>query len=357
MKGIAVEIRKNKMVIMKEDGTFINAPLIKGIEIGKEVEIKEPSVKFIKFYKYGAMAASIMLFFIIGIQVNAYYTPYGYVDIDINPSIRLEYNKFDRILSVSGLNEDGNKVISHTSNIKNSKVEDAVANLVISASNDNYLKEGTDNEIMLSSYSTDTNHANIVKNKVATSVNQYINKQSKKTEVINETISKDDAENAKRNNISVGKYKLYQKARNVDPTITLEDVKNKPVKETVKLLNEKKKEIKSEEKLNTDKNDSTVQKTFNEEQIEKQSNEDTSKNEPIKKDLKNSDKKQDIKESQSNNSKIDNNKDIQNSVLKKDKDLNQIKKPIEIPKIQSELDAREKIKKINERIKNIKNLN
>ena len=43
-----------------------------------------------------------------------YFTPTLEISIDINPSIELGVNRFDRVVSVTGYNEDGQAPVSYT---------------------------------------------------------------------------------------------------------------------------------------------------------------------------------------------------------------------------------------------------
>ena len=238
------------MIIMKDDGSFIESKLIKGMDIGHEVSIAESSRMYKTLYKYSLIAATFTLFFLGGIQVKSYYTPYGSINIDINPSIEVKYNKFERCLGAQGLNDDGQKVVFETGNVTHNRLEDVVRNLVDTASKDNYLKDNEENQILLSTYSPDTKKSNNVIEKINNSLNLYLNKQTKKTEIINEIISKDDIDKAILQKMSVGKLKLYEKAKITDPNITIEDIKSKPVREIVKSMREKQKEKENSKNAN-----------------------------------------------------------------------------------------------------------
>lgn len=244
MKGLVMEIDKKNMVIMKEDGSFINTRCIDGAQIGEEVTVSETSPIWDNIYRYASVAAVIMILLLGGVQAKAYYTPYGYLNIDINPSIQVEFNKFERIIGVNGLNEDGKKVISNTEGVKNLRLEDGIQKLVQTAGKNDYLKDDTENDIMLSVYSPDSSNIENINNKVNNSVILYLNSKSKKAELINQTVTRADLDNAILQNISVGKLILYQRAKEVEPSITIEEVKIKPIREIIMIIKKKKNEEK-----------------------------------------------------------------------------------------------------------------
>lgn len=61
-----------------------------------------------RFYVCGAACACLLLIFLCGYWL--YFTPAFEISIDINPSIELCVNRFERVISVSGFNEDGREL-------------------------------------------------------------------------------------------------------------------------------------------------------------------------------------------------------------------------------------------------------
>lgn len=53
-----------------------------------------------------SLAACLLLVVCLGLW-RAWFTPVSVISIDINPSLELELNRFDRVISVEGYNEDG----------------------------------------------------------------------------------------------------------------------------------------------------------------------------------------------------------------------------------------------------------
>ena len=74
----------------------------------------------------------------IGGGAYAYQTPVAYVGIDINPSIELGVNYFDRVVSAEGVNADGQDILSETK-VVGMSYEEALASLNDSLVNKGYL--------------------------------------------------------------------------------------------------------------------------------------------------------------------------------------------------------------------------
>lgn len=68
----------------------------------------------------------------------AYTTPTAYVGIDVNPSIELGLNCFDRVVSAEGLNQDGQKVLDATK-VTGMSYNDALRQLSASLETDGFL--------------------------------------------------------------------------------------------------------------------------------------------------------------------------------------------------------------------------
>ena len=61
-------------------------------------------------YQTIAIMACLFLFILSAGGIKLYFTPTSVISIDINPSVELGVNMFDRIISVKGYNDDGNEL-------------------------------------------------------------------------------------------------------------------------------------------------------------------------------------------------------------------------------------------------------
>ena len=254
MRAMVMDINNKQMVVMREDGTFEKVKKHSGVLIGDEITLSATPVSWKNINKYVSVAASIMLVFLGSLQVKAYYTPYGYVNIDINPSIELGFNKYERIISTRGINGDGEKVLKTTPSIKHSKLETATRSIIEAASNDDYIKKDQDNDIVFSIYTPNKERNKNLNTKINSSVLQYLKTSGKKAELINEIVSKEDLSSATLQKVSVGKLKLYEKAKAVNPNITIDDIKDKSVRDIMRIIRTVKKGNKVQDNKVDDKN-------------------------------------------------------------------------------------------------------
>lgn len=88
--------------------------------------------------KIALAACAVLIALGIGGGAYAYQTPVAYVGIDINPSIELGVNYFDRVVSAEGDNADGQDILSEI-NVVGMTYEEALASLNDSLTNKGYL--------------------------------------------------------------------------------------------------------------------------------------------------------------------------------------------------------------------------
>lgn len=142
--GIVMELGKSHAIIMTNHGEFLkvasgkNKPQIGEIFTGE-------AAKSTPFYKYALSAASLAFVLLFGSSAYAYYTPVASIQVDINPSIKLDINRFNRIIKTTPLNEDGERVLSEI-NIKNKPINAGLNLIVDEAKKDNFINENYINQ-------------------------------------------------------------------------------------------------------------------------------------------------------------------------------------------------------------------
>ena len=110
MNAVIVDIRGSSAAAMCENGSIVRVPDA-NYTVGQIIELREirhrrsPSLR-----KIGTVAAAAAL--ILGIGTGtAYATPYGTVTLDTDSAIEYTINRFDRVLRVKALNEEGEAVL------------------------------------------------------------------------------------------------------------------------------------------------------------------------------------------------------------------------------------------------------
>lgn len=123
-----MDINKNKVTLMTQSGEFIDVKRNKLIlEIGSiytgEIYTKLPFRKLIA-------TAAVFIFFIFGsAEAYAYYTPTSTFIIGGTVDIELKTNKWNKIISVNGLNNEGKELIEETY-IKHTSIDNGLQKIL-----------------------------------------------------------------------------------------------------------------------------------------------------------------------------------------------------------------------------------
>ncbi len=247
MRGIVMEKSKDGLILMTGDGQFLEIKnYLKPAEIGQEIEVNNNSIHKATIYKrVTSIAAAIILFLTGGYGIFGYNTVYGYVDVDINPSVELSYNLYKRVIGVRGLNDDGETILVHVKDYKNKPIEIVVNKIIDSAVKENYINENRENAVLV----TITENNNQVNDeKILEEIDSHIKDSSFEAEVLVIKSDKESYENAKKDSISPGRAKLIEKATVDNSQINPDDIKDKSIKEIMSIIKENKEEEKKEEK-------------------------------------------------------------------------------------------------------------
>lgn len=142
MKGIVMDIRGKKAVVYCNNGQMIEMSN-RNYQVGQSV-----SVNSRPYVKYIAAVACFLMFCITGIAGHhIYYTSESYIYLDINPSIRLDINCFERVIAVVPLNEDASALLT-AHPVKSADTDECINIIVESCRENKYIDEkNTDVEI------------------------------------------------------------------------------------------------------------------------------------------------------------------------------------------------------------------
>ena len=174
-------------------------------------------------------AVCAILFLTAGIKGYTWIqTPVSYVSIDVNPSIELALNHFDKVLSVTAYNTEGEEILKGLS-LKGKKYTEAINTIMESNVMNLYL---TDDAELVFTIATTSDHENKLKKGVAScSCHTKHNTQSISTDI--EVVSK-----AHDNGLSLGKYYAYLQLSQYDDTITIDECKDMSMSEIHHLIYE-----------------------------------------------------------------------------------------------------------------------
>lgn len=124
-----MEISNNEAYVMLGNGEFSRLR-IKGRfpSIGEEYEGEE-ILKRPNYFNKIAIVASITFVLLSSTGAYAYFTPVSTIVLNEDSGIRVGVNRFNKVVSVTPLNEVGEKVVKEL-NIKNKNIDDAMVEVV-----------------------------------------------------------------------------------------------------------------------------------------------------------------------------------------------------------------------------------
>lgn len=354
-KGLVMESTNDYIIVLTDDANYVKLKNKGDIDVGKKIMfLEEDIVKEKNNYSkslIGFAAAIILLVTTIlgqfGFNLIGNFETYAIVSLDINPSIEFKIDKKKIVRDVKSLNEDGWELIDEK--MVGMKIEDAVVFSIKSALNKQYLNN-ENNVILVSDVVIDEGieHSTLIEDKIFQKVEEE--KGLEDIDVIYVDSDKEDLEKARENQVSVGKYKVYEIVSKNNPDVKIEDVKDKKVSEIVKENKEltkgenvktKKKNIKKED----DKSDKKDNKS-------KQNRKREMKKSQRDKKREKANKKNKIRNDKKDNKGIGNNKkEKKKEQMKRSKENSEEVKNDTKKKKESNKKINKKIKKVRERIK------
>ena len=168
MKAIIVEVKGKYAAVLTDDG-IVSKIKNRNYEIGQEIVIKNNSNKLIRMSV--AAAAAIMIF---ATPAWAYLAPYSYVSIDVNPSFEFLINRFDRVLTVKGFNDDGRELSKdiNIDGLKNKEIQSAVKSVLNELKSKGYIIEGEEDSVIIATSSKSEAKKDTLSEKIRTVVNE-----------------------------------------------------------------------------------------------------------------------------------------------------------------------------------------
>lgn len=112
MKALIVETDKKHAAALLSDGSIIKVPK-RNYVVGQEVNIavsKKPRRSGLI-----AAAACFMLLATGGAGYATVVSPYSHVTLDVNPSIEYTLNRFDQVVSIDCMNDEGQEIVDNIS--------------------------------------------------------------------------------------------------------------------------------------------------------------------------------------------------------------------------------------------------
>ena len=157
---------------------------------------------------------------------KAYFTPTSVISIDINPSIELDVNRFDKIISVDSYNSDG-EILSDSLNIMFKDYNSAIDEILESETVLNCLSN--DETLSIAVLPIDQSQGENILEYVSHCTSQHQNMHCY-------SLNCDEVDDAHSLGLSYGKYKAYLQLKELGINLTSDEVKQMSMREINDLI-------------------------------------------------------------------------------------------------------------------------
>ncbi len=175
------------------------------------------------------MSAATVVFMIVIFGYFSFTVPAAAISIDINPSMELKINMYDKVIDVSSYNSEGED-LAETLNLKNLNYSDAV-NTVLN------------NDFVLSCIESDELVEITVTGRFENMVENMRKSISEQSGIPEENIyclsNSEMIKSAHEAGISFGKYRAYLELYELDPDVTIEDISDLTMRQIREMINMK----------------------------------------------------------------------------------------------------------------------
>lgn len=182
--------------------------------------------------RISVLALAFCLLLVAGIGGHhLYFTPTTVLSIDINPSLEMDINRFDRVIALNGYNNDG-AALAEALDVNNMHYNEAIDTLMANDTIEECLARGEELSIAVVQADADERaQSDAVLDYVSNCTAHHANAHC--YTIQSSDAQMDDAHNA---GLSCGKYHMYETLLAYDATLTPEEVQQMTMRELRALL-------------------------------------------------------------------------------------------------------------------------
>ena len=185
---------------------------------------RPPAMRVVRRTLYAACACLAMCLLAAGYYL--YFTPTSIISVDINPSLELSVNRFDRVIDVTGYNEDGEQ-LAGTLDLLYQDFTQAVTQLLDSETVQTCLAR--DEFLSIAVVEIDPQQGQTILQYVSSCTAQHRNAYCY-------SLAPEEAEHAHETGLSYGKYKAYQEILAYTDAYTPEQINAMTMRQIRELL-------------------------------------------------------------------------------------------------------------------------
>lgn len=183
--------------------------------------------KRIRSYRTWIPVAACLVIFLIAGGYWSFFLPTAAIQIEVNPSLEMEVNRFGRVLSLEGKNEDGERLAGEL-NLRFMDYDEAVDEIL---QNEQIAALLNQNEIL--------SVVVIGENKQSQDMMAFVEELEQTQHNIDCChATESEAQEAEEAGLGYGKYRAYLELKELDPDITTEEAANMTMRELYERIRE-----------------------------------------------------------------------------------------------------------------------
>ncbi len=248
--GIIYEIQKNKVIVLNSDGKFVFIRKKGGMDIGQVIEYFDTDIcinknPILRFAPVASGIAAVLVFAVL--FFHTFYNTgtsniYGFIDVDINPSIEFAFDREYTVLKVIPLNGDAVRIIEGLK-LKGEPLYIALDKFIDKSGSLNYIDLKGHNPVLISAAlnseskehnSNNENALDTLLNDITSKIEEANMKKGADIDLKALKVTPEERKIALKYNISMGKYHLYANAKEQEFSSEIKNLRNKKVSELLK---------------------------------------------------------------------------------------------------------------------------
>lgn len=174
---------------------------------------------------------ALMLTLCIG-MIGLYYENFQTIYIDVNPSVALKLNRFERVIGVEYLNEDAKNLLSGT-NLVGCNAQDALETVINACNSAGYVQ--SDSQIYISASAKEEKKAEELLQKLKGHAENMRQEHDETYAVNTYNAKKGEKKDFEKESLSPAKYNVIKEIIEEDDSYKIEDLRDKPMNELHKL--------------------------------------------------------------------------------------------------------------------------
>lgn len=250
--GIVYDIKSDKAVVLTQDGNFVMIRRREDIFLGQQIAFDDEDVcrltkNHYKLASIGIGLAAVCALIFGFLRIMPGNTDiYGYVAVDINPSMEFAIDKNYKVVEAIAFNDDAEKLINDI-NVTRRPIEVVIVEIIKESKKRGYVKAEEKNDILISACLKSVNKETGTNgNSSFSEIDKLLNEIEREIEGIDShidgktvSLASEVREAARKYDISMGKYDLYLKLNKLGKTTTIDEINAMKISDLLKIIEEK----------------------------------------------------------------------------------------------------------------------